>query len=115
MEIYNEDCLSGKIKENTVDLMICDPPFGIQEKSFDKHYKRNSSNVLEGYIEAPKDYDQWTLRWMTEAKRVLKENGSFYVIIGHSNLRSVLNAAHELNLNEINHIIWKFNFASFNW
>ena len=30
-KIYNEDCLSGmkKIKTETVDIIICDPPYNI--------------------------------------------------------------------------------------
>ena len=42
--IYNEDCIIGArnhIKDESVDLGIYDPPFGINEASFDKHYKRN--------------------------------------------------------------------------
>lgn len=111
--IYAEDCLDKdkKIKDSSIHLGIYDPPFGIGEAAFDKHYKRNSDNVIEGYKEAPEDYAEWTYLWLAEAKRVLREDGSMYVIIGHSKLRHVLNAAHDLNLYEINHIIWKYNFG----
>jgi site-specific DNA-methyltransferase (adenine-specific) len=34
-----------------------------------------------------------------------------YVVMGHSNLRALLNAAHTLDLHEINHLIWKYNFG----
>lgn len=111
--IYAEDCIDEKkkIKDGTVHLGIYDPPFGIGEIDFDKHYKRDSSNVIKGYKEAPDNYEQWTHLWLTEAKRVLNENGSMYIIMGHSNLRHVLNAAHNLGLHEINHLIWKYNFG----
>ena len=111
--IHNADCIDQqkRIKDESVDLGIFDPPFGIGESKFDKHYNRKSENVISGYREAPKEYEEWTLKWMTEAKRVLKANGSMYVIIGHSNLRDVLNAAYKIGLKEINHIIWKFNFG----
>lgn len=113
IRIYSEDCIDKekKIKDGSVDLGIFDPPFGIGETGFNKHYKRDSSNVIQGYKEAPDDYEQWTHLWLAEAKRVLKENGSMYVIMGHSKLRHVLNAAHNLGLHEINHIIWKYNFG----
>lgn len=113
IDIFAEDCIDNekKIKDNSVDLGIYDPPFGIKETGFDKYYKRNSDNVIQGYKEAPDDYEQWTHLWLAEAKRVLKPNGSMYVFIGHSKLRHVLNAAHNLKLNEINHIIWKYNFG----
>lgn len=113
VNIYPEDCLDEdkKIKDNSVHLGIYDPPFGIGETGFDKHYKRNSNNVIQGYKEAPDDYEQWTHLWLTEAKRILRPDGSMYVFIGHSKLRHVLNAAHNLKLNEINHIVWKYNFG----
>jgi site-specific DNA-methyltransferase (adenine-specific) len=41
----------------------------------------------------------------------LHPNGSLYIIMGHTNLRHVLNAAEKLCLNLVNHIIWKFNFG----
>jgi site-specific DNA-methyltransferase (adenine-specific) len=114
VQLYNEECIGGVQKwfeSGSVDLLICDPPFGISESQFDKHYNRKPINVVEGYVEAPKEYDKWTFQWMSEAKRVLSENGSFYVIIGHTNLRHVLNAASKLGFHEVNHIIWKYNFG----
>lgn len=112
-EIYNGDCLDPdrRIKDASVDLGIYDPPFGLGEVAFGKHYKRDSDQVVPGYQEAPKDYGAWTRLWMGEAQRVLKPDGSMYVISGHTNLRHILNAAAELGLREINHCIWKYNFG----
>ena len=112
-KILNEDCIkSHKIDDCSVDLLICDPPFGIEESTFDKHYARNDVTVLPGYVEAPDDYAEFTKQWMSEGVRALKSNGSMLVIIGHTNLRHVLNTAAYLNLNEVNHIIWKYNFGT---
>jgi site-specific DNA-methyltransferase (adenine-specific) len=115
LTLFNEDCLTGasKIPSNSIDLMICDPPFGIHESSFDQLYHRQKESILQGYVEAPTDYYDWSLAWMTEAKRILKERGSFYVISGWTKLRDVLNAAEVLKLQLINHLIWKFNFGIF--
>jgi site-specific DNA-methyltransferase (adenine-specific) len=113
LNIYAEDCLDPeeKIPSGSVHLGIYDPPFGIGESAFDKFYKRNTNKVIQGYNEAPEDYSRWTLAWMAEAQRVLRDDGSMYVIMGHSKLRHVLNAAAEIGLCEINHLIWKFNFG----
>jgi site-specific DNA-methyltransferase (adenine-specific) len=113
INIYPEDCLDKdkKIKNESVMLGIYDPPFGIGESKFDKHYKRDNLNIINGYKEAPADYALWTNLWLKEAVRVLNNNGSMYVIIGHTQLRHVLNAASNLNLVEINHLIWKYNFG----
>lgn len=113
--IYNEDCIVGakKIKDGSIDLIICDPPFGINESKFDKHYFRDKSKEIDGYQEAPKDisYEEWTCLWISECKRILKDNGSMYIVIGHSNLYAVLKAINSLGMNIINHLIWKFNFG----
>lgn len=111
--IWNEDCITGasKIEDNSIDLIICDPPFGISESTFSKYYKRNNDNVISGYVEAPDDYDKFTLDWMTEAHRILKDDGSMYIVSGWTNLSSLYKAIEKLGLIEINHIIWKFNFG----
>jgi site-specific DNA-methyltransferase (adenine-specific) len=114
LPIYNEDCISGSVKhfeDGVVDLFVNDPPFGINESTFDRHYNRDESNVIAGYEEAPSDYAQFTQNWMSAAYRMLSAQGSMFVIIGHTNLRHVLNAASSLGLHEINHIIWKYNFG----
>jgi site-specific DNA-methyltransferase (adenine-specific) len=96
-----------------MDLIICDPPFGIKETSFDKHYNRNNSNIIDGYQESPEDYHDFSSKWITEAKRVLKPNGSMYIVSGWTNLKDILNVISDLDLFVINHIIWKYNFGVF--
>lgn len=113
--LYNENCITGatrRIASDYVDLIIADPPFGIKETKIGS-YNHDKSFIIPGYVEAPDDYEEFTLDWMTQAKRVLKPNGSMYIIIGHSRLREVLNAGHELNLSLVNHIIWKYDFGVF--
>ena len=112
--IYNEDCVAGsklRLKDNSVDLMICDPPFGISESTFDENYSRNFNYVIGGYVEAPDDYASFSYDWITEATRVLKKTGSFYIVSGHNKLHDVLDAVKRNNLYLINHIIWKYNFG----
>ena len=113
-KIYNEDCITGSpqhFEDESVDLMICDPPFGIKESTMDKHYNRLDSNVIGGYIEAPENYYQFSYDWITQAKRILKPNGSIYIISGWTNLLDVLSACRKIDLFLINHIIWKYNFG----
>lgn len=113
-KIYNEDCISGcqkYFKNESVDLIICDPPFGINESTMDKHYNRADSNVIDGYVEAPENYYQFSLDWLTQAKRILKPDGSIYVISGWTNLGDIINAYKKIDLFLINHIIWKYNFG----
>ena len=112
--IYCENCIEGAkdhILDESIDLLICDPPFGINEASFDKHYNRNSDVVLDGYVEAPEDYYTFSYQWLSEAMRVMKKDASMYVISGHTNLIHIENVIKELGFNLVNHIIWKYNFG----
>jgi site-specific DNA-methyltransferase (adenine-specific) len=108
------DCIEGAkdhLADDSVDLIICDPPFGIGEGKFGRQYSRRSAKILPGYAEAPPDYGAWTLRWLEQARRVLKPNGSMYVFSGHTRLIDILNAAAALELNLINQIIWQYQFG----
>lgn len=114
---YNEDCITGSqkyINDNSIDLIITDPPFAIKGDTLHKHYNRNEEFVVEGYVEIPqKDYADFSIRWIKEAERILKPGGSIYIISGYTNLIDILNALRTTNLKEINHIIWKYNFGIF--
>ncbi len=112
-KIYNEDCIAGAkyFSKESVDLIICDPPFGIDENTFGKHYNRKKQNILPGYKEAPVDYLDFTTKWLHQASRILKPSGSMYVISGWSKLKEILCAIEINKLHLINHIIWKFNFG----
>lgn len=100
-----------EVKENSIDLGICDPPFGINETKFDALYKRDDTKILNGYVEAPEDYYQFSLDWIFQFKRILKPNGTLYIISGWTNLKDILVASDNLNLHLLNHCIWKFNFG----
>lgn len=113
-KIYNEDCVEGmkSMTENSVDLVVTDPPFAIDFKAKRSNYNRKDSRVLEGYAEIlASEYYDFTLRWMTEVSRVLKESGSMYVFSGWNNLKDILMAIDKLGFTTINHIIWKYQFG----
>ena len=53
---YNKDCIKGSreyLKDESVDLIITDPPYGISGDKLHKHYNRNENFVLNDYIEIP--------------------------------------------------------------
>ncbi|MGI9549236.1 MAG: DNA-methyltransferase [Bdellovibrionales bacterium] len=112
---FNLDCIEGAkkhIKSNSVDLMICDPPYGIEGHKLDKHYNRKETFVLEGYKEVSQEhYPEFSKKWLLEAERILKPGGSLYVVSGYTNLIHILNALKESSLKEMNHLIWKYNFG----
>ena len=114
-KIYNIDCTEGMrklIPDESIDLVVTDPPFAIEFKAKRSNYNRTQSRVLEGYNEIPqKKYYDFTLNWMKEVYRVLKKSGSMYVFSGWNNLKDILNALDALKFITVNHIIWKYQFG----
>ena len=115
VRIYNEDCIIGipnHFKENEIDLIIADPPYGIAGDKLDKHYNREESNVIPGYVEIlAQDYEEFSFDWISACAKILRPGGSFYIISGYTHLREVLNGIFETHLNLVNHLIWKYNFG----
>jgi len=114
---YNGDCISGAaehIPDNSFDLIITDPPYGIEGDKLQKHYNRKEEFVVDGYVEIPQaEYAAFSMQWIKQAERVLRPGGSIYIVSGYTNLIDILNALHNTRLQEINHIIWKYNFGVF--
>lgn len=113
--IYNEDCVKGmssKVENNSIDLIITDPPFAIEFKANKQNYNRDSSKVLDDYFEIKsEDYLNFTINWLSEAYRTLKEDGSAYIFSGYNHLKDILIALDLLNFKVINHLIWKYQFG----
>ncbi|MCS7152306.1 MAG: DNA methyltransferase [Endomicrobia bacterium] len=113
-DFYHGDALEllTFIPNNSIDLIITDPPFGIDFKHNMGFYNRKQSNVMYGYKEVRKEnYYEFSLKWIKESWRVLKANGSIYIVSGWTNLKDILNAIDNTGFNLINHIIWKYQFG----
>ena len=69
-EIYNEDCITGmkQIKDNSVDIVICDPPYNIG-KDFGNESDKQPMD----------DYLVWCDKWIAECLRILKPHGTMYI------------------------------------
>ena len=100
------------IPDETIDLVVTDPPFAINFKAKKANYNRIASRVLSGYNEINvEDYYKFTNNWMRQVKRVLKKSGSMYVFSGWNNLKDILTALDVNGFTTINHIIWKYQFG----
>jgi site-specific DNA-methyltransferase (adenine-specific) len=69
-KIYNEDCIAGmkKILSESVDIIICDPPYNIG-KDFGNDSDKQSMT----------EYLNWCDLWISECLRILKPNGTLYI------------------------------------
>ena len=68
--IYHEDCISGmkKISNESVDIIICDPPYNIG-KDFGNDSDKQKMD----------DYLIWCDSWIQECLRILKPHGTLYI------------------------------------
>jgi len=69
--IYKMDCISGmkdKLEDESIDLIIADPPyFKVIGEKWDYKWRTEE------------DYIEWSKQWFSEASRVLRKGGSFYL------------------------------------
>jgi len=69
-KIYNEDCILGmkKIPDESVDIIICDPPYNIGKDFGNDSDKQEMDTYLS-----------WCDKWIAECLRILKPNGTLYI------------------------------------
>ncbi|GAJ11431.1 unnamed protein product, partial [marine sediment metagenome] len=110
-----EECVKGmqQLPEGSIDLVIADPPFGIDFNGRSGAYNRDESFVIKGYKEAQGSYEDFTVDWIGELPRVMKQHASAYIFSGWNNLEFVLKGAREAGLALLNHIIWHYPFGVF--
>ncbi|MCG3217779.1 MAG: site-specific DNA-methyltransferase [Candidatus Heimdallarchaeota archaeon] len=103
------------LPEESIDLIIADPPFGIDFSGKEALYNRDKSFVADGYSEVKiENYAQFSYDWMSELPRIMKESSSAYVFSGWTNLNDLLTAVEKIEgLTLVNHIIWKYQFGVF--
>lgn len=97
---YNEDCLLAlkDIKDKTVDLIFADAPYNIG-KDFG-----NDSDKWKDY----KEYLKWCYSWIDECFRVLKDNGTFYIMTS-TQYMPYLDIYVSENYNVVNRIVWTYD------
>lgn len=114
-KFWNEDSTKGAqrhIRSGSVDLVLTDPPYGIEGMTFDKHYNRDEKNVISGYVDvAAENYASFSDEWVEQVARMLKKGGVFICVSGYSHLNAIVQAAQRHGLEERSHIIWKFPFG----
>jgi len=110
--IIQGDCIEqlNKLPEKSVDLIFADPPYNLQlggdllrpdnskVDAVDDHWDQFAS------FEA---YDQFTRAWLTACRRVLKDDGSIWVIGSYHNIFRVGGALQDLGYWILNDVVWR--------
>ena len=113
-KIINGDTLKElkKIPDETFDLIFSDPPYNLQLKNElirPDRSKVNAVNEEWDKFESFKTYDDFTDKWLRECKRILKKNGSIWVIGSYHNIFRVGTKIQDLGFWILNDVIWNKN------
>ena len=95
-KIFNEDCLIGikRIPNDSLDLVIADPPYCLG-----KDYENNSDKLNS------KEYLEWTYKWINLVIPKLKDTGSLYIFLSWQYSPEIFSYI-KTKMPMINEIIW---------
>jgi modification methylase len=113
-QILVGDCLKlmAQLPAESVDLVFADPPYNLQ---LGGELHRPDHSRVDGVDEAWDKftdfaaYDSFTNAWLREARRILKPNGSLWVIGSYHNIFRVGASLQNENFWILNDIIWRKN------
>ncbi len=113
-KIINGDSLEvlKKIPSKTFDLVFADPPYNMQ---IGEKLKRPDNSKVHGVNDKWdqflnfKHYDEFSKEWLKECKRILKDNGSMWVIGTYHNIFRLGYHIQNLNYWILNDVIWRKN------
>lgn len=110
-QILQGDCVEvmQQMPDACVDVIFADPPYNLQ---LSQELYRPNQNKVEGVFDewdkfdSLQSYDTFTKAWLTEAKRLLKEDGTIWVIGSYHNIFRVGAILQDLGFWILNDIIW---------
>lgn len=94
------DCIDTlkKIKDKSIDLIFADPPYNLG-----KDFGNGSDNWSD-----KKTYLNWCYAWIDECFRILKDDGTFYLMNSTQNIPYIEIYLQE-NYNILNNIVWFYD------
>ena len=113
-KIVNGDSLLElkKIPDKTFNLIFADPPYNMQ---IGETLRRPDASKVKGVddkwdqFDSFKDYDDFCKAWLIECKRILKDNGSIWVIGSYHNIFRLGYHLQNLDYWLLNDVIWRKN------
>ena len=113
-KIVNGDSLRElkKIPDESFDLIFADPPYNLQLRNQLLRPDRSKVKAVNDkwdQFESFKSYDDFTTNWLKECKRILKKNGTIWVIGSYHNIFRVGCKIQDLGFWILNDVIWNKN------
>ena len=98
-----------KLPSESVDLIFADPPYWMRTTG---KLKRVEGTDFDGVdddwdkFQSLDDYEKFTTEWLKECQRVLKKNGSFWVIGGMQCIYTIGGIMQKLGFWIVNDVVW---------
>jgi modification methylase len=103
------DLLAG-LPAGAVDLVFADPPYNLQLRA---DLRRPNHTLVDGVdddwdkVGGFADYDRFTRDWLTACRRVLKDDGTIWVICTYHNIFRTGALLQDLGFWILNDVIWR--------
>ena len=110
--IIKGNCVAAleKLPENSVDVIFADPPYNLQLEGDLHRPDQSKVDAVDDQWDKFSDfaaYDAFTRAWLLAARRVLKPNGTIWVIGSYHNIFRVGTVLQDLGYWVLNDVIWR--------
>ncbi|MEL7199102.1 MAG: site-specific DNA-methyltransferase [Pseudomonadota bacterium] len=110
--ILGGDCIEAMrtLPDNSVDLVFADPPYNLQLGGDLSRPDGSQVDAVTDHwdqFDSFRAYDEFTRGWLAEARRVLKPDGSLWVIGSYHNIFRVGAAVQDMGFWILNDVIWR--------
>ncbi len=110
-QIIPGDCIEvlKSLPENSVDCVFADPPYNLQlHHDLYRPDMSKVSAVNDGWDQFAdfKEYDDFTFKWLSASRRVLKDTGTIWVIGSYHNIFRVGSIMQDLGFWFLNDVLW---------
>ncbi|HEX3919540.1 MAG TPA: site-specific DNA-methyltransferase [Caulobacteraceae bacterium] len=100
----------ARLPDRSVDLVFADPPYNLQlggELLRPDNSRVDAVDDDWDQFASFEAYDRFTRAWLTEARRVLKDDGALWVIGSYHNIFRVGAALQDLGFWILNDVVWR--------
>ena len=93
-QILEGDCIAemARLPDKSVDMIFADPPYNLAAWRRPVSARRRQGRCRRrrlGQVRQPAVYDDFTREWLAEARRILKDDGTIWVIGSYHNIYRV--------------------------
>ena len=111
-QILSGDCIEAmrSLPDNSVDCVFADPPYNLQLGGDLNRPDGSEVDAVTDHwdqFDSFRAYDEFTRGWLAEARRVLKPDGSLWVIGSYHNIYRVGATLQDLGFWILNDIVWR--------